>query len=89
MKLSSLPENLWPPPWSGGVGPDNPAPPDVNLKGAAVMPQRVPIFADINLCIYRIFITTTGGKDASDKYHKQTEKSPEPDRPASSGPEIA
>jgi hypothetical protein len=34
-----------------------------------------------------MFFTMTGGKDASDKYHKQGEKSPEPDKGVATGPE--
>jgi hypothetical protein len=32
------------------------------------------------LLLDRLFITTTGGKGASDKYHKQGEKSRQPDQ---------
>jgi len=50
-----------------GLGPADPAPPDTKLTWVAL--------ADSGLSqpwsrLYRIFITTSRGWDASDKYHK-------------------
>ena len=60
--------------------PGKAAPPDARL----VLPGRL----QLNLpwfMLYPVFFTMTGGREASDKYHKQGEKSREPHQPCSAG----
>jgi hypothetical protein len=63
----------------------------LGVDGRVKPPRRTPDFryaapagSSLNLSwftLYQVFITMTGGREASDKYHKEGEKSGEPHKP--------